>query len=370
MNQDCLKLTTYFGERDRVGSRFLADALIDIFARQELQASLIMRGIGGFGIKHHLRTDRLLTLSEDLPLVSVAIDTRQRIQTALAEVNQLPFDGLVTLERAVMVTGEVNAGAMPWEGQAATKLTVYVGRHQRVAGRPAYEAVVSLLHARGIAGATVLLGVDGTFHGTRQRAAFIGRNTMVPLMIIAVGDSAAMSRVLPDLTRLLPRPLVTLERLSVCKRDGHLLTRPRELPETDPSGLRMWQKLMVYSSEQAQYQGQPLHQRLVNELRQAGASGATGLRGIWGYHGDHKPHGDTLRQLHRRVPILTVIVDTPIRIRQWFAIVDRLTTETGLVTSEMVPASRASGPRLKRGGLQLARRLQLAASRTDDHHPT
>ena len=81
-------------------------------------------------------------------------------------------------------------------------------------------------------------------------------------------------------------------------------------------------------------------------LRDAGAAGATSLRGIWGYHGDHEPHGDTFWQLRRRVPVLTVIVDTPDRIRDWFAIVDELTDETGLVTSEMVPAYRATGPNL------------------------
>ena len=37
MNEDCLKLTTYFGERGRVGDRYLADALIAIYARHELQ---------------------------------------------------------------------------------------------------------------------------------------------------------------------------------------------------------------------------------------------------------------------------------------------------------------------------------------------
>ena len=37
MNEDCLKLTTYFGERDRAGDRFLADALLDIYARHRLQ---------------------------------------------------------------------------------------------------------------------------------------------------------------------------------------------------------------------------------------------------------------------------------------------------------------------------------------------
>ena len=49
-----------------------------------------------------------------------------------------------------------------------------------------------------------------------------------------------------------------------------------------------------------------------------------------------------------------MIVDTPDRIREWFAIVDELTDETGLVTSEMVPAYRASGPGIRHGGLGLA----------------
>ena len=47
MNDDCLKLTIYFGERDRAGGGFLADALIDVYARHELQTSLVLRGHRG-----------------------------------------------------------------------------------------------------------------------------------------------------------------------------------------------------------------------------------------------------------------------------------------------------------------------------------
>ena len=72
-----------------------------------------MRGAGGFGAKQHLRTDRLLTLSEDLPLVSVAVDTRARIEAALHELEALRFDGLVTLERARMLTGDLDVGPLP-----------------------------------------------------------------------------------------------------------------------------------------------------------------------------------------------------------------------------------------------------------------
>ena len=354
MNADCLKLTTYFGERDRAGRGFLADAFIDIYARHELATSLVMRGVEGFGLKHRQHTDRLLTLSEDLPLVSVAVDTRPRIETALRDVDALSFDGLVTLERARLLTGRIERVELPEELHEATKLTIYVGRQERVGGKSAHEAVVALLHRSGIAGATVLLGVDGTAHGRRERARFFGRNPAVPLMIIAVGDGHRIAALLPELGAILQRPLVTLERIRVCKRDGAKLAEPRHLPETDPSGLGVWQKLMVYAGEQARHHGQPLHTGLMRALREAGASGATSLRGIWGYHGDHEPHGDVVWQLRRRVPVLTVIVDTPERIRRWFAIVDELTDEAGLVTSEMVPAFRATAPDLTRGGLQLA----------------
>jgi PII-like signaling protein len=39
------------------------------------------------------------------------------------------------------------------------------------------------------------------------------------------------------------------------------------------------------------------------------------------------------------VPVVTIVVDSPDRVGRWFEIVDELTSETGLVTSEMVPAT-------------------------------
>jgi PII-like signaling protein len=356
MNNDCLKLTTYFGERHRTDHQFVADALLDLYERREVETSVMLRGAEGFGLKHHLRTDRLLTLSEDLPLVSIAVDTRARIENLLDDVISIERHGLITLERARMLTGEIGAVTLPEELHEATKLSIYVGRQERISGAPAFVAVCDLLHRRGIAGATALLGVDGTAHGVRQRARFFGRNAEVPMMIIAVGAGEQIAQVLPELGRLLQRPLLTIERVRVCKRDGQLLAPPTPLPTTDERGLAMWQKLMIYASEQARHGRSPLHVALVRRLRESGASGATSLRGVWGFHGDHHPHGDRLLQLRRHVPVVTIIVDTPERIAQSFNIVDELTGGAGLVTSEMVPAmaSLSEGKR-QRGGLRLAR---------------
>jgi PII-like signaling protein len=346
---DALKLTTYFGERDRVGERFLSDALVDLYARHRLRTSLVMRGVEGFGVKHHLHTDRLLTLSEDLPIVSVAVDLRPRVEAALDEVVALCGDGLITLERARMAGPEALPGV-----HEETKLTVYLGRGERARGRPAHVAVVEALHRHGVAGATVLLGVDGTAGGERRRARFFAANAQVPLMVVAVGAGERIAAALPDLRALPAESLITLERVRVCKRDGQRLARPEDVAASDPSGLAVWQKLMVYCGEQSRHGPRPLYAELVRALRRAGAAGATALRGTWGYHGDHAPHGDSFWQLRRRVPVVTVIVDTPARIARWFDVVDQLTDETGLVTSERVPALRASGPGIARGGLRLA----------------
>lgn len=356
MNSDCLKLTTYFGERHRTEDQFVADALLDLYGRTEVEVSVMLRGAEGFGIKHRRRTDRVLTLSEDLPVVSVAVDTRPRIENLLDGVLAIKRHGLITLERARILTGDIVPVTLPEELDEATKLTVYVGRGEQINRIPAYVAVCDLLHRRGVVGGTALLGVDGTAHGVRERGRFFGRNTEVPMMIIAVGAGAQIARVLPDLGAMLRRPLVTLERVRVCKRDGQLLAAPTALPAVDEHGLAVWQKLMIYTSEQARHARSPLHLALMRRLRASQASGATCVRGVWGFHGDHAPHGDRLLQLRRHVPVVTIIVDTPEGIARSFDIVDELTDQAGLVTSEMVPAVAAlTKGEPPRGGLRLAR---------------
>jgi PII-like signaling protein len=328
---EALKLTSYFGERQRAGGQFVADALLGLYGQRAVATSILLRGAEGFGLKHRLRTDLSLSLSEDLPLTAIAVDRRERIEALVPEAVRLTGSGLVTLERARLLSGDLDAAAASGNGGAA-KVTIYLGRQERVFRVPAFVAVCDLLHRRGIDGATALLGVDGTAHGQRERAAFFSRNAEVPMMVIAVGAEGRIARVLPELGGLLERPLVTVERVVVAKRDGRLLTAPPA-----PDNGSGWQKLMVYTSEAARHDGQPVHRAIVRRLRVAGLSGATVQRGIWGFHGHHAPHGDRLLQLSRHVPVVTSVIDRPQRIGTAFAIIDQLTSAGGLVTCETVP---------------------------------
>lgn len=174
------------------------------------------------------------------------------------------------------------------------------------------------------------------------------------MMVVVIGSGERIGQVLPELRALLHRPLLTLERVRICKRDGQLLAAPQALPGADEHGMALWQKLMVYTSEAALYHGQPIHRAIVRRLRSAGVSGATTQRGIWGFHGDHAPHGDRLLQIGRRVPAVTIVIDSPERISAAFSVIDDLTSERGLVTSETIPAMRASTSDRQRGGTRLA----------------
>jgi PII-like signaling protein len=359
VNEDCLKLTAYFAERDRSGGAFLGDALLSICERHSLATSILLRGAEGFGRHQVLQTDRLLSLSDDLPMVLAAVDTRSRIEAALPDVGAAAEHGLITLERARLLSGHmgpVGSVALPEDLHDATKLTVYCGRHERVGRRPAFVAVVDLLRRRGLLSATVLLGVDGTAHGVRERARFFAANAQVPLMIIAVGPGAELSPVLPEVAGLLDRPLLTLERVRICKVDGVRLADPHEARGADDEGLATWVKLMVHADHDTLHAGRPLFFEIVRRLRAAGAGGASVLHGIWGYHGDRAPQGDRLLSLRRHVPATTIVIDKPERIGAWFSIIDELTDQGGVVTSELVPAFHARGAWGEAGGLALASR--------------
>jgi PII-like signaling protein len=370
-----MRLSAYLGERDRIAGRLLADVLLDCFTRHEVRTSVLLRGIEGFGIKHRLASERLLTLSEDLPLLALAVDTPERIDGVLEEMLALTGDGAITLERARLLDGDdVDTPLEP--GSDAVKLTVYVGRQKRIGGQAAHVAIVECLHRHGVAGASVLLGLDGTVHGERRRARFMARNAQVPMMIQSVGEGHTIAAAIEELASVgcaaagltgddapgsagdtaTAGSAMTLERVRVCKRDGVRLAEPLAPPEADSAGRRYWQKLVVYSSERSRHDGQPLHSALVRRLRREGAAGATALRGQWGYHGDHAPHGEAFWSLARSVPVVTVLLDTPENMGHWFEVVDELTDETGLVTSELVPALRATGPGIEHGGLELAER--------------
>jgi PII-like signaling protein len=62
----------------------------------------------GFGATARLHTDKVLRLSVDLPIVVECVDTEEKIQAILPELDQMIGGGLITLEkvRVIVYRGE------------------------------------------------------------------------------------------------------------------------------------------------------------------------------------------------------------------------------------------------------------------------
>lgn len=173
-------------------------------------------------------------------------------------------------------------------------------------------------------------------------------------MVIAVGSGNEIGMILPELGALSRHPVMTVQKVYVCKRDGQLVSRPRVSPAGEPAGETARLKLPVYTSEAARHDGQPVHRAIAARLGPAAATAASGisqvttLRGIWGFHADHAPHGDHFPHRVRHVPVVTTVTGTPERITAAFDAVTALTAERGLVTLQTVVVAQPAADSAQR----------------------
>ena len=103
----------------------------------------------------------------------------------------------------------------------ATKLTVYIGDSFRYGRKKLYYAIVKMLHDEGIAGATVLHGIEG--YGADKQihtARILDLSGDLPVVIVAIDRSEKIEAVLPKLDAMVGKGLVTTEIVRV------VLSRP------------------------------------------------------------------------------------------------------------------------------------------------
>lgn len=346
MDDDGIELAGYFPQRHRPGGTFPGRAFIDLYTGRDTAASVLLRGTEGFGTGQQ-DAGRPLPVVKDPPLTAIAVDTRQNTEALLQKAVGLAEGGLVTVKPVRLLTGEI---APVWLGEnadEATRLTLYCGRQDTVYMVPAYETACELLYRREIAGATVLPGADGTCLGRRQPAQFPHHGTDAPLVITAVGAGERIAMLLPELGGMFRNPLMTITKVSLCKRDGEVISRPHPPAEDDAAAsMATLVRLTVYTSEATRHDGQPVHRAIIHRLRSAGLRSATSVRGIWGFHADHAPHADHFPHRGHHVPVVTTITGTPELASAAFDVVDTVTQERGLVTAETVlTPHRAAVPR-------------------------
>ena len=92
----------FASERDlcRAGphkGRRLSDALLEFFRERGFAGTTLLQGIKGFGANAHIHSAQIEYLSFDLPLVVEVVETDEKIQQVLPELDEMIDSGLITL---------------------------------------------------------------------------------------------------------------------------------------------------------------------------------------------------------------------------------------------------------------------------------
>ena len=93
----------HIGERDKVGGKPLYEAIVTLLRERHYAGATVFRAIMGFGATARLHTDKVLRLSVDLPLVIECVDTEEKINAILPELDRMIGGGLITLEKARVI---------------------------------------------------------------------------------------------------------------------------------------------------------------------------------------------------------------------------------------------------------------------------
>jgi uncharacterized protein len=96
--QDGALLRIYMAESARIHGVPGYKYLTDFFLKKNYPGCTVMRGMTGFGHEKLIRTVDVLHLSLDLPVVIDVVDTRERIEEILPEVEAMVDHGLVTIQ--------------------------------------------------------------------------------------------------------------------------------------------------------------------------------------------------------------------------------------------------------------------------------
>jgi len=93
----------HIGERDKYAGKPLYEAVVNLLRTRGYAGATVFRGVMGYGASGRISTDHMELLSFDLPLVIECVETQEKIEAILPEIDGMIDAGLITLERAKVI---------------------------------------------------------------------------------------------------------------------------------------------------------------------------------------------------------------------------------------------------------------------------
>jgi len=93
----------HIGESDKCHGKPLHEAIVEMLRREGFSGATVLRGVAGYGGSSVYHTDKILRLSQDLPIVLEVIESTERIEQILPRLDEMVDGGLITLEKVRVI---------------------------------------------------------------------------------------------------------------------------------------------------------------------------------------------------------------------------------------------------------------------------
>lgn len=218
---------------------------------------------------------------------------------------------------------------------AAKKVTIYVNEDTQRNLTPLYESILSFLIHKGVAGATATRALAGFgAHAVLHTPKVEVLAEHLPIRIEFVETAAKVEELLPTLYDMVTDGLIEVQDTMVVKaamKDKHAI-EPKQ-PHTRKAGAA---KLMrIFMGEADRWNGEPLYDAIVKQLRMMEIAGATVYRGILGYGAKGHTHKQSFFHVVRDLPIMISVVESEEKLKQAAQVIENMLHDGLIVMSDV-----------------------------------
>lgn len=96
-------MRVHIGESDKWHGKPLHEAIVEMMRKEGFSGATVLRGVAGYGGSSIYHTDKILRLSQDLPIVVEVVEYADRIENLLPRLDEMVEGGLITLEKVRVI---------------------------------------------------------------------------------------------------------------------------------------------------------------------------------------------------------------------------------------------------------------------------
>jgi PII-like signaling protein len=93
----------HIGESDKWHGKPLYEAIVEMLRKEQFSGVTVLRGVAGYGGSSVYHTDKILRLSQDLPIILEVVESADRIEQILPRLDEMVEGGLITLEKVRVI---------------------------------------------------------------------------------------------------------------------------------------------------------------------------------------------------------------------------------------------------------------------------